>query len=395
MLHKIELPAYKDQLECVLDFQQHLLAFACDSNTPVSPDPQAVIAEFGKDIGDWLCKRLWGSQQKQQKFYKQLVTVIAYVKQCPLESQKIVEAFEGDRDYYHQLDNSAFEFKYGNLDAEARKVLAPLMVSFYEKLLYVGFPPFIHQGQDRLLNRAILLQEFRRANPRLQVCPGCDGPRTRSDDDEGDEDEEDEANEDDEREEEDDDEGKDLSDIDHFFPKKAYPFFSIHPFNLVPLCTDCNVKVKRQKDPVDVHGPDELSRTFLPFVKPAVSLIEVSVSRKRNGKPVVYIRDKEQTGSRRVDNLDRVFKLRRYWKKRLLRMFDLMQYQLSEVRAHEKLTGEGSGEKIVRQKLYEYLGDYENNVGFIEHLLIHGSYARYAIDNPKEFEALLAQLLRS
>jgi hypothetical protein len=93
VLHKIELPAYVDQLEHILDFQQHLLTFACDPKTAISPDPQQIIDAFGDGTGGWLSERLWGPRQKQWKFYKQLVAVIAYVKRCPLEGEKIVEAF--------------------------------------------------------------------------------------------------------------------------------------------------------------------------------------------------------------------------------------------------------------------------------------------------------------
>jgi hypothetical protein len=137
MLHKLELPTYKDQLERILDFQQHFLTFACDPNTPLLPDTQTIVTKFGKDIGGWLCERLWrqGPKQQPQQFYKQLVAVIVYAHQHQLEAQEIVKAFANDRGFYHQLNDPTFEFKYRTLSGDAKKVLEPLMGSFYKKLL--------------------------------------------------------------------------------------------------------------------------------------------------------------------------------------------------------------------------------------------------------------------
>jgi len=197
MLHKIELSTYKDQLEHVLDFQQHLLTFACDPSTLVSPDPQIIVARFGNDIGGWLCERLWrqGPKQQPQQFYKQLVAVIVYARQHQPEAQEIVKAFVNDREFYRQLNDPTFEFKYRTLSSDAKKVLEPLMVSFYKKLLYLGFPPCIHFGQAEPFKRKTLLDGFEQANPGLKVCPGCDGPLTRLGSSEADYDEiEDEAN---------------------------------------------------------------------------------------------------------------------------------------------------------------------------------------------------------
>ncbi len=390
MLHKIELPAYVDQLERILDFQQRLLAFACDPTTTFPLDKAQILASFGDEEGKWLIERLMTSKERLWTFGEELRDVILYAQAYRSEGPEIIKAFANDRQFYRKLDDVSFEFKYKKLDEATRKVLAPLMVSFYEKLLKAGFPSYIHGGQAKLLKRPQLLQEFRAANPRLKVCPGCDGPSTRSVDDNA---EEDELNESSDEEE---DEENDLSDIDHFFPKSIYPFLAIHPINLVPLCTDCNTKVKKQKDPLSIndHGKDVLSRTFLPFVNPAAPNIEVCVSRNGNGKHIVSIHDKEQPNSQRVRNLDRVFKLRSYWSRRLQRMFELMDYQLTEAREHEKLTGLTVNDGVVKQKLREHLADYDNKVGCIEYLLIHGSYARFALNDPKELTCLVTLFLR-
>ncbi|MBV9614492.1 MAG: hypothetical protein JO031_03445 [Ktedonobacteraceae bacterium] len=392
MLHKIAPPAYVGQLERILDFQQQLLTFACDNKTVLPLDKMQILATFGNDKGQWLIERLMTSQGKLWKFGEELQNFISHMQAHPSEGPKIVAAFENDRQFHCKLNDPLFEFQYRKLAECARKYLASLMISFYEKLLKSGFPPCIHGGQPGLLKRSQLVKGFSDANCNLKVCPGCDGPRTRPGDGDEDEDGDEEGVSDDENE----DKEKDLSDIDHFFPKSLYPFFAMHPFNLVPLCTDCNEKVKKQKDPLELgdQGKEVLSRTFLPFVNPAVPKIEVCVFRNENGKRIISIHDKEQANSPRVRNLDRVFKLKRYWNGRLDRMIDLMDYQLTEARKHEKLTKDPVNDEIVKQKLSEHLADYDNKVGCIEYLLIHGGYAKFALNDLKELADLTAFLLK-
>ncbi len=37
--------------------------------------------------------------------------------------------------------------------------------------------------------------------------------------------------------------------LDHYFPKKTYPHFACHPYNLIPVCYPCNSSVKGSRDP--------------------------------------------------------------------------------------------------------------------------------------------------
>ena len=48
------------------------------------------------------------------------------------------------------------------------------------------------------------------------------------------------------------------SQIDHFLPKSRYGHFSVFPYNLIPICKDCNTEFKKEflggNDLPDVYG---------------------------------------------------------------------------------------------------------------------------------------------
>src|SRR5262249_18731883 len=132
---------------------------------------------------------------------------------------------------------------------EIRELLDPFMIAFYEDLFARGFYPVA--AIDKNAFRAM----FWAINP-LKVCPACDGPRIDS-----------------------------LYEIDHFLPKTLYPFLSMHPTNLVPICAKCNSSSEKgRKDPLDHRLQDPLMFTFHPFEKPALKEIKIKVYRDATSK---------------------------------------------------------------------------------------------------------------
>jgi len=127
---------------------------------------------------------------------------------------------------------------------------AELARNFY-KILCDGVPgENINEPEE--LNRQTVLRAYLDAQNQilLKVCPGCDGkPPSVSD-------------------------GAIHEDLDHFFPKSKYPFLSIHPLNLTPLCKDCNQTYKSSKDAIldnnnsvaDVHALNDI---YHPYQCPA------------------------------------------------------------------------------------------------------------------------------
>lgn len=43
------------------------------------------------------------------------------------------------------------------------------------------------------------------------------------------------------------------SQIDHFLPKSRYGHFSVFPYNLIPICKDCNTEFKKEFSPIVKH----------------------------------------------------------------------------------------------------------------------------------------------
>lgn len=71
---------------------------------------------------------------------------------------------------------------------------------------------------------------------------------------------------------------KDREDYDHFLPKAHYPFASVNFDNLVPLCTKCNQKNKKDKDPLQSKTKSK-RKTFYPFRSHSIDIqIETHLS---------------------------------------------------------------------------------------------------------------------
>jgi hypothetical protein len=98
-----------------------------------------------------------------------------------------------------------------------QKAGADFLCKFYEEL-YRGLPDFLFlEPNASSFSRHDLIYQFDEANNQLLVCPACDSANR--------------------------------TQIDHYFPISLYPHLSCHPFNLVPVCGDCNSpKVKGNTD---------------------------------------------------------------------------------------------------------------------------------------------------
>jgi hypothetical protein len=382
MLHKLQMPAYRPQLEAILDFQYRLLFFACTA--PALPLNTAILkAAFGDKQGNWLSERCW-RQRKATLFYKELAKLIDYVTRNPLEGTAIIDAFSNDRDFYNRLNDPDFEFQYSKLSKDAKEVIEPLMISFYERLLRTGFPDYIHLCNRETFTYKILLKDFYAANNDLVVCPGCDGPRPKLNN---------ETLLGIEMEEEGKKRNRNYAEVDHFFPKALYPFFSIHFMNLVPLCPTCNLKAKQDKDPLNEDvGKGVLNHTFLPFIKPAMPCIEVLISRDVNSLRRVKIKDAQRSSSHRVQNLDATFELSDNWEDHLRSWIGNMMFEIGGLRTR----GRRDRQKIERQikeRLRPLAKAPDDSIGKMTHLLIERVYASYVLKDPRELELLIDQAM--
>ncbi|MDD1415447.1 hypothetical protein MEN41_12630 [Dolichospermum sp. ST_con] len=253
------------------------------------------------------------------------------------------------------------------------------MPVFYTHLLEDGFPQAVH-GDTKSFKRVDLVSEFWRVNDSLEVCPACDSPRP-------------------DRVQRPVGKGKNLrletkiyGNLDHFFPKKKYPFLSVHYVNLVSLCLECNMTFKLEEDPVETNSIQPLVHTFLPYLNPAIDSIEVKVTRNEEGVHLPNITEKDGTSSPRIDNLNRVFKLEARW-------HDKLRYVIGTIR--DSLSGEGRrlrrrGGELNEQDLKDILEDmfveYRSSPkGKIHYGILQSSYLSFAIADEAEIAELLTQ----
>lgn len=375
MLHRVNPPHCLNELQAILRFQREVLDFAC-AVTNSSLLDEALIRGTFVNNGVWLCGRLW-ERGEPLPFRSRLAAVIDHVKGNAALRQLILEAFDHDITFNVNVNDGDFHFSYNTkkLDAETTEILGPLLVAFYNDLLKAGYPPSVHGGAGTI-NRDTLVASFWEANLEMMTCPACDAIRPDTVD------------------------GKVYSDEDHFFPKSKYPFLSIHAANLLPVCVECNRVFKLGKDPIDDHYNEPLPNTFHPYDSPALSHVNVQVTRTAPGaEPQIAIIDRHASQSRRVNSLNHVFRLEERWKKRLEISIGIIIDQLrGQARALRKLDESLAGEDValedaVRSLLEGDLSVKRDKIGKTHSYVLQSSYLQYALDDADEFELLLEEFL--
>jgi hypothetical protein len=371
VLHHINLPNCGYQLARALVFQRRVLVFACSPETTTPLTSEMLVDYFGNTIGVWLWSKLWtqkrdGSREKSV-FYKELEVTIEFLVANPTVGADIIGAFDHDVRFHKHIGDPTFEFYYWTrLSGPVQAAVKGLMQAFYLELLSKsGFPPSI-QGSGTNFTRSRFLDSFWQSNPDLEVCPACDSHRP----------------------------ARNQADADHFLPKSNHPFLAIHPSNLVPLCTDCNRYRKLDYDPIDDHTREPLLNTYHPYYRPAIDEIVVRVSRGSTQALQVHIQDNLGMPSRRVDSLNRVFKLEKHWTN------DRMKSVETSIR--NSLAGWGrllSGQGIAFAlpdfvaALIDERGTRNMQRGKVQDYVLESSYLSYVIADDYEREALFAQFL--
>jgi hypothetical protein len=373
VLHKINFPGCVNQLEKIVSFQRKLLNFACSGSTSLPIKESQLKTEFGDDIGEWLWNKLFTKRQSgknvQTKLHKALEKLIRYIERHSTMSAKIMDAFDHDIQFDQYLNDPNFKFKYsGQLSLTVQKLVRGILTEFYTDLLSSssGFPPAIH-GQTQKFNRDKFISSFWSANSKLEVCPACDRPRSPKVD------------------------NKIYSDADHFLPKSSYPFLSVHHANLVPLCLDCNRTMKGGRNPIDDPDNAPLINTFHPYLNPAIDQIDIKTSRNAVGVREIKIEDKAGIPSRRVNSINRVFKLEKLWMDGLRYSVDSIVDEIRRAGARSKRHGIDLTRQELEIELQDMLRERTRNLGQRHYYILQTSYLEFAIQDSSELDELFAQ----
>lgn len=234
-----------------------------------------------------------------------------------LERSEANWIFSSDKDFVNHIGDSTYQLhprpRTGSEHEKPMEALSQLCNDLYD-VIRGGLPE--HENSFSILK---LQQEYEAANGEFgTVCPVCVKENMF---------------------------GIGEGDVDHYFPRKKYPALALHPYNLLPVCKDCNgPRRKHTKSPVDVPdaGPGELRTVFLPYLRPGRNEIEFHVSENA----LRYIEMKPGPGGdeyteKRIANMERLYHVGKGWSKTL-------SYVYEDIEAELRRTGDQGGTREER-----------------------------------------------
>ena len=185
-------------------------------------------------------------------------------------------------------------------------------ISFYNRFRKQGLPaellgPYVTDG----FTDQIFLKSFLDRNKHLCVCPVCDTTAffTVVQREKG---------------------SEVYTDIDHYLPKSSYPHLAIHPYNLMPLCHNCNSGTKGEEDPLDAGSGTryKLEDIWLPYRHAGLSR-SLYVTIIPAGKDLLFDAFVLKSGGDMpaqldavIDVLSRVYDIPGRWKQRMEEISD-------------------------------------------------------------------------
>lgn len=223
-----------------------------------------------------------------------------------MERLKVEQAFSGDREFMNHIEDREYRLhlRQGakNRQEKPMEVLNRLCNDLYDSIRD-GLP-----GKKEAFSAFILQTDYESVNGEYgMVCPVCMKENLFS-------------------------EGE--GEVDHYFPRKKYPALALHPFNLLPICSDCNgSRRKHTKNPVDSRdiGPGELLTVFLPYLRPGMDETEFHVSEDARRYIVMEPKEKgDGYAKRRIDNMERLFMLGSRWSKVFSHVYEDIMEELNQ-----------------------------------------------------------------
>jgi len=256
-----------------------------------------------------------------------------------------IVSFKEDLSYVQDHQSSTFQFTgylgtafAGMLD-EDREVVVDTIKKVFDKL-YNDF--FGYKEENATCNnRDLFKKEYSQLNGlREHVCPACLGLLHI---------------------------GK--AQLDHYFPKSLFPALVIQPFNIVPICMECNSSVGNKQNkgkgnrvpawPLDgeaVNDPGCLTGIYLPYIRSAERKFKAVVVGNPGNRVIRFepLSSAAPVEGERIRRHVATFNLEKVWTDRIPFHFNiLMQRTLSEfARLYEDRVTAG---KMVTQ---EEVGDF-------------------------------------
>lgn len=274
----------------------------------------------------WLLEQFTGGEENR----KGLKRAVEKLFQLPVDRrQALAEAVAHDMAFHQAASPSSFYFMTPLLDKEEQDILSNFFSYFYRPAFDRATPPQLN-GHDCPATRKELRRDYFQLNPTLEyVCPVCLQRKY----DAGEED-----------------------DLDHHFPQKHYPVLSVHPWNLMFICKDCNMRYKGFRDPLAQGGQtagkplDAVFRPYQDTVKDHAALTFQWVDAK-SADQVKLLPAQGGTGeAEKLEGFDRLFHLEERWTHGLKHLYNCLRRRYS---------GRGLSKDELRRKLEEKCQDLQ------------------------------------
>ena len=362
MLHEIHPPACRVHLDWVVRLQGRLITALCQPGVT-----GAVIDE------DWILQAVAPLDPEPawlEKFcgwtHNNMITLerMRAIADLPdAAKQAILAAFQNDHLFARAFD-AALQQPYRLIGVSNLAAFGPPVVvliqdffeSFYDPALYRGYRVPIDEQQYITFNRKDFLNSFDQANRDIEgVCPMCDGHRGNPK-------------------------------VDHFYPKREYPYLSCHPLNLTPICDDCNGPAgKFEKLPLTAEHAEPMKDWFHPYLRSAAGSFCITFTRADGPTAPVLIGADPQTQAR-LNNLASLSGLIVRWTKEINLDTRLCQRRISKYKA--KLGHTPTQPELLTQ-LSEWAESAEDEAGILHFALVrHAYFEEAAAGNPIIFDEL-------
>ena len=351
MLHPTKLPACSPILECILDFQEHLLSFACSHTAPTQVD---LVAEFGLEVSNWLFNN-------HQLVYDSLKPFMRDLSKSDKEA--VLAQFRHDRNFPISRDDPTFSFELVT-DATSPQYLTHVrkwLNGFYEQLGRSGYHPNICGHGTVTFRETDWWNGYYQENPKRLTCAICDaslnsGGRT----------------------------------IEHYLPKSQYPSLSIHPDNLVPLCKTCNRDMKRDKDPLAGRS---FCQIYLPYYRDIRSETKLEFNRNPDGSYSVKLIPitNDPNINARLTSLTQLFDIPKRWNWVIAEASEIAFSQLRSYLQAVKDSGKKIDEETLRNCIDRTCKSMEMDWGRLQYRYLATEWLRWSGQN--EFTLLAGELM--
>jgi len=352
VLHKINFPATcRPYFEWIATLQRRLLTALCQDSieNPHTVDEAWLISALGDFTvdQDWF-GRFCNWKHEGQTLLERARSIAGFSTEI---KTRLLADFENDHIFESLFDPQTQDAHdlvglapLKVLNPQAAEVVHRFFESFYTPAFYKGYKILI---EDELtgFDRKKFVQRFVDANPNVCVCPMCDGYLGNAQ-------------------------------VDHFFPKAAYPYLSCHPLNLVPICGDCNGSGGKGGTPPlsldsSSHQTDDW---FHPYLRSAHGTYTVGFERQREGTtPVLTSEDKQAQA--RLDNMSALLKLGERWRRTLSLKTRIAQRRIWRVR---RTLGRSLTEAELCDRLAEWAKSAEDEIGLESFAIIKIAYFQSA-----------------